>query len=214
MTAKPTTTVADSPTGLNLDVHVPQNTECEAGPPVECPLATSHLKDTKVSLPEGMALNPSGANGLDGCSPAEIGLTTPLGSKPIHFTGEPANCPDASKIGTAEIETPLLEAPMPGTVYLAEPYDNPFESLLAIYIEVDDQERGFVAKFAGHGRRSEHRAADDHRRRQPQLPHRTHQAQPQAGPACAASHAAHMRGILDHGRTDAVFGARFAGCRP
>ncbi len=38
---------------------------------------------------------------------------------------------------------------MPGEVYLAEPYDNPFESLLAIYIGVDDKQRGIVAKFAG-----------------------------------------------------------------
>jgi hypothetical protein len=149
VTAEPTTDVADSPTGLNVDVHVPQNNQCEAGPPVECDLATSHLKDTMIALPEGMALNPSGANGLAGCSPAEIGLATPLGSKPIHFSGAPAACPDASKIGTAEVETPLLEAPLPGSVYIADPYDNPFGSMLAIYIEVDDQERGIVAKVAG-----------------------------------------------------------------
>ena len=149
VTASPTTTVADSPTGLNFDVNVPQNTECEAGPPIVCPPSTSHLKDTKVTLPEGMVINPSGANGLDGCSPAEIGLTTPLGSKPIHFSDEPANCPDGSKIGTAEVETPLTESPLPGSVYIADPYDNPFKSLLAIYIGVDDPKRGIIVKFVG-----------------------------------------------------------------
>ena len=163
--ATPSTNVADSPTGLNLNVHVPQNTECEeleyAEPAereeaiengestVDCPLATSNTKKLKVALPDGMVLNPSGANGLGGCPTAGIGLTTPLGSKPIHFTAEPANCPDDSKIGTVEVDTPLLEAPMPGEVYLAEPYANPFNSLLAIYIGVDDKQRGIVAKFAG-----------------------------------------------------------------
>ncbi len=35
-------------------------------------------------------------------------------------------------------------------MYLAKPYDNPFKSLLALYIETNDPERGLVAKFAGH----------------------------------------------------------------
>ncbi len=176
--ATPTTIEADSPTGLNLNVNVPQNTECEEldfgetaeeeiekheneeptkreeaieneESTLDCPLSTSHTKKVRVSLPEGMVLNPAGANGLGGCSTAGIGLTTPVGSTPIHFTGEPANCPDDSKIGTVEVDTPVLEAPMPGEVYLAEPYANPFESLVAIYISVDDKQRGIVAKFAG-----------------------------------------------------------------
>ncbi len=150
VSATPTTDVADSPTGLGIDIRIPQDGRCEAGPPVECRLVTSHLRDTTITLPEGIALNPSGANGLAGCSSSEIGLTTPPGSRPIHFTAEPADCPDAAKIGTAEIETPLLEAPLFGTVYIADPNDNPFISLLAIYIEVENSERGVVAKFAAH----------------------------------------------------------------
>jgi hypothetical protein len=164
--ARPTTDVADSPTGLDLHLRVPQDGECEAlqfpeagktrqewiaegKSTTECGLQTSYLKETTIAMPEGLTLNPSGANGLEGCPSSEVGLTTPLGFKPIDFTTERAACPDASKIGSAEVETPLLEAPMPGLVYLAEPYDNPFESLLAIYVEVDDTERGIVAKFAG-----------------------------------------------------------------
>jgi hypothetical protein len=163
--ATPTTPQADQPSGLNLTVHVPQNTECEERPfansvereeaiengesTLDCPLSTSNTKKLKVALPGGMVLNPSAANGLGSCSPAGIGLTTPIGSKPIHFSGVPANCPNDSKIGTVEVDTPLLEAPMPGDVYLAEPYVNPFQSLVAIYIGVDDKQRGIVAKFAG-----------------------------------------------------------------
>ena len=166
VTVRPTTNVADQPTGLSADVRVPQDEECDPLPlpeagktrqewiaegksTAECGLQTSHLKDTKVTLPEGMALNPAGANGLEGCPSAEIGLTTRFGFRPIRFDAEPVKCPDASKIGTAELETPLLEAPLRGVVYLAKPYDNPFESLLAFYVGFDDREHGIVAKFAG-----------------------------------------------------------------
>ena len=146
--ATPTTDVADSPSGLAVDIRIPQEGGCDPGPPVECGIATSHLKQTTIRLPEGIALNPSGANGLAGCSSAGIGLTTPLGSSPIQFTGAPAECPDAAKIGTAEVETPLLGLPLLGVVYIAEPYDNPFQSLLAAYIELNDSERGIFAKLA------------------------------------------------------------------
>jgi hypothetical protein len=44
---------------------------------------------------------------------------------------------------------PLLEAPIPGVVYLATPDANPFESLLAFYVGIEDPARGIVAKFAG-----------------------------------------------------------------
>ena len=163
LSARPSTTVADSPSGLEVDLHVPQHEGCEAVDPApvneptdkepkplyECELATSHLKDTTVTLPEGLAINPAGANGLDGCSPSEAGLTTPLGQVPVHFTGKPANCPDASRIGDVEVDTPLIDAPLVGSVFLADPYDNPFKSFLALYIAVDDPASGIVATLAG-----------------------------------------------------------------
>ena len=158
LSAQPTTDVADQPSGLEVDVHTPQNNDaCKqikpfpslSKPQFDCGLATSHLKDTTVKLPPGLVINPSGANGLDGCSPAQIGLTTPLGVSPQQFTKDQPTCPDASKIGRVEVDTPLLDAPMPGTVYIADPYDNPFKSLTAIYIVANDKERGIIAKLAG-----------------------------------------------------------------
>ncbi len=143
LTARPTTNVADSPTGLSVDLHVPQADGLDQ-------LATSNLKKTVVTLPEGLVVNPSGANGLDACSAAQIGLTTPVGSSPVHFSADPPSCPDAAKIGTVEVDTPLLEAPLQGSVYIAKPYDNPFDSLLAIYIVVADPQTGVVIKLAGH----------------------------------------------------------------
>jgi hypothetical protein len=163
LSAKPSTTVADSPSGLEVDLQVPQHEGCEAVDPApvndpsdkepesfyDCELATSHLKDTTVTLPEGLAINPASANGLDGCSPAEAGLTTPLGQIPVHFNGKPANCPDASRIGDVEVDTPLIDAPLVGSVFLADPYDNPFKSFLALYIAVNDPRSGIVATLAG-----------------------------------------------------------------
>jgi hypothetical protein len=164
LSARPSTDAADSPSGLEVDLQVPQNETCnriaesdlEEEEMIEnresvydCGLATSHLRDARVTLPEGLVVNPSGANGLDGCSSSEAGLTTPLGEAPIRFDGEPTDCPDASKIGEVEVDTPLLDQPLKGFVFLADPYDNPFESLLAIYIGVDDPQTGIVATLAG-----------------------------------------------------------------
>jgi hypothetical protein len=138
----PTTETAESPTGLHVDLHIPQSDNPNG-------LATPDLKDAVVKLPLGITVNPSSANGLEGCTPAQIGLTTPVGTTPIHTTAGPAECPDAAKVGTVEIDTPLLDHPLNGAVYIATPYENPFDSLLAIYIAVNDPISGVVIKLAG-----------------------------------------------------------------
>ena len=151
--ARPTTNVADSASGLDVDLHIPQHEECEpnpsAPPEVLCETASAQLRDTTVTLPEGLVVNPSGANGLDGCSEAQFGYTSTDPDGTIHTTPGPATCPDASKQGSVEIDTPLLDHPLKGAVYLANPYANPFHSLLALYIAVDDPRTGIVVKLAG-----------------------------------------------------------------
>jgi DNA-binding beta-propeller fold protein YncE len=155
--ARPTTNRADSPTGLNVDLHIPQK------PAIEDPEGKreADLEDTTVTLPKGIDVNPAAASGLEACSSAQIGLKTPAGQTPIRFSGSPAQCPGASKIGTVELLTPLIaeedqnhnptgEQPLPGAVYLAAPHDNPFDSLLALYITVEDPRYGIVVKLAGH----------------------------------------------------------------
>jgi hypothetical protein len=113
-------------------------------------LATANLRNAVVTLPPGLTVNPSSAAGLEGCTAGQFGLTTPVGTSPIHTTPGPAQCPDAAKIGSVEVDTPLLDHPLPGGVYLAKPYENPFDSLLAIYIAVYDPPSGIVVKLAGH----------------------------------------------------------------
>ena len=83
-----------------------------------------------MTLPEGMLLNPSAANGLEACSrhrsaiegqAAERPARRPGSAEPLRFSTEPAACPDASKLGTVRIKTPLLWKNSTGSVYLAQP---------------------------------------------------------------------------------------------
>jgi hypothetical protein len=132
LAARPTTSVSDSPSGLDVDLHIPQSLDPEA-------LASSDLRDAVVTLPQGVAINPSAANGLEACTRAQIELDGP----------KPAECPDAAKIGKVEIDTPLLDHPVPGGVYVARPGENPFGSLLAIYVAAYDPLSGLVVKLPG-----------------------------------------------------------------
>jgi streptogramin lyase len=133
ITVQPEARGTSEATGMDVDLHVPQN-ENPAG------VAEAELKDAVVTLPEGVAVNPSSANGLAACAPGQIELHGP----------EPAGCPDASKIGTVEIDSPLVDHPLDGGIYLATPYENPFGSLIAVYIAVHDPVTGVVVKLAGH----------------------------------------------------------------
>lgn len=140
--ARPTTGVADSPSGFDVNLSVPQNEAPDAR-------ASANLMRAEVSLPEGLVSNPAGANGLAGCSRGEIGLTSAAGSAPARFDAAPAACPSASRLGTAEVETPLLDQPLHGSVFLATPYDNPSRSLLALYVTAEDPASGVMLKLAG-----------------------------------------------------------------
>jgi hypothetical protein len=139
ISSQPETSASDSPTGLNFGLHVPQMKLPQGGDPEGTATATAHLRDATVTLPAGLAVNPSAATGRSGCSAAQIGL------------GQegPAQCPDNSKVGTVTVKTPLLDHPAPGSVYLAQQLNNPFNSLIAIYIVVDDPQSGVIVKLAG-----------------------------------------------------------------
>jgi hypothetical protein len=138
--AKPTTNLSDAPTGLDFNLHVPQTDKFEER-------ATANFKDVAVTFPPGLVVNPASANGLGACSLAQIGYA-PSEGKP-RFDETPAQCPDAAKIGAVEVFTPLLKDPLPGALYVAQPYRNPFGSLLAIYLAIDDPGTGVVSKLAG-----------------------------------------------------------------
>jgi uncharacterized repeat protein (TIGR01451 family) len=142
------------PTGLAVKVHVPQEVSENASG-----LASSSVKDIDVTLPEGVMLNPAGADGLEACSEAQSGFTgfSPLNPaieprvKTAQFTPTLPSpfCPTASKVGTVKIKTPLLTNPLEGAVYLATQNENPFGSLVAMYIVAEDPESGVLVKLPG-----------------------------------------------------------------
>jgi hypothetical protein len=123
-----------TPTGLTVGVHVPQ--ESGLNP---TGLADSTVRDTTVTLPAGVALNAAGADGLSSCGLGEVALESPAEQL----------CPESSKVGTVEIETPLLPHPLVGAAYLAQQDANPFGSLIALYLVVKDPYSGVIVKLAG-----------------------------------------------------------------
>jgi hypothetical protein len=134
ITSTPTSKAAESPTGLDFSLDV--NDE---GLTSSSGLANSDIKRAVVTLPEGMSANPSIAEGLGVCSEEDLEAET-AGSAPG------AGCPNASKIGSVEVETPLLEESVNGSLFIAKPYDNPFDSLLALYMVIKNPNLGIVVK--------------------------------------------------------------------
>jgi hypothetical protein len=141
--ARPTTDHADSPSGLDAKVHIPQNEEPDG-------IASAQLKDATFTFPAGMTVNPASAAGLGACSPAQVGLLSPVGQLPARFDGDGVSCPDAAKLGTVRVSTPLVATPLEGAVYLGTQSENPFRSLLALYVVVEDPQTGTIIKLAGH----------------------------------------------------------------
>ncbi|HEY2142658.1 MAG TPA: hypothetical protein VGG98_11445 [Solirubrobacteraceae bacterium] len=141
-----------TPSGLGVVVHVPQNRLL-----VATSLAESTVKDTTVALPAGMTLNPAAADGLQACSEAQIGFTGLNQQSGVEeFSPNDPSCPDASKIATVRIKTPLLPNQLEGAVYLAAPQnfsgpltENPFGSLIAMYIVAKDPVSGVLVKLPG-----------------------------------------------------------------
>jgi hypothetical protein len=109
----PDTSQADEPTGVTVDLDVPQS-------PDRFPaLATPELRDATVTLPAGMSLSPSAGDGLQGCSDEQFAEDSTAAS----------GCPNGSVLGTVRVFTPLLEAPLSGQIFLGEPECDPCTSV-------------------------------------------------------------------------------------
>lgn len=103
------TTQSDEPDGATVIVRAPQKASPEE-------INTSNIKDARVALPEGLTLDPSAANGLRACTPAQIAI----GEKET-----PVTCPAASQVGTVTIETDLPPGSLTGPVFLGGPAGRP-----------------------------------------------------------------------------------------
>ncbi len=142
--SQPTTQASESPSGIDFSTDV--NDEGLTNP---TGIAASDLRNAKVTLPEGVTLNPSVAEGLGVCTPAEL-------ARENSHSAPGEGCPSSSKIGTVHVETPIIEEAIDGTVYLAQQDDpvtttpgaeNPFDSLIALYIVLQNQNLGVSVKI-------------------------------------------------------------------
>jgi hypothetical protein len=125
ITTAPDTAKADTPTGLTVEVNPPVGGLSDPEG-----LSTADIQDTTVTLPPGLVINPGQAAGLQVCQPGEDGLTTQIEREAGRENNGPAHCPNASKVGTDEIETPLLPHVLKGEVYVLR--SNPPELKLLV----------------------------------------------------------------------------------
>jgi len=130
-------TKASSPSGYNF--RLTENLENLTNPG-----QFSHppVKTAVVHLPQGVSVNPSVGSGLGTCSPSQYAVES-------AFSHEGEGCPNASKLGDFEVVSPLFEGRFEGAVYLASPYNNPFGTLVAVYLVARLPERGLLVKLAG-----------------------------------------------------------------
>ncbi len=147
---------AAHPSGMTIDVHLPQEANQNASG-----LASSNIRSTTITFPQGFSVNPSSADGLEACAEGEVGFQNARGAEEeLLFSPDLPQpfCPDAAKVGSVRIKTPLLPAGQylqEGGLYLATPAPNgessknPFNSLIALYLVVKDPISGVLLKLPG-----------------------------------------------------------------
>jgi hypothetical protein len=111
----PDTGRSDTPTGLTVEVKPPVG-----GLSDPAGFSAADIQNTTVTLPQGLVINPGQAAGLQACQSGQNGLGTE----------DAPSCPNASKVGTDEIETPLLPHSLKGNVYVLQ--SNPPEVKLLV----------------------------------------------------------------------------------
>jgi hypothetical protein len=155
---------ADAPSGLTVDLSFPQsNDPTDSSSTFDSSVPSPPpLKDAVVRLPEGVAISPSAADGLDGCSDQ-----TALGDQVHYETTAPVSCPEASKVGSVVATSPLLAerdpqtdevigaAPVGGDVYILRPHPGDLspagdqDGTFRLLIQVDSPEFGVNVKLPG-----------------------------------------------------------------
>ncbi|MGH2879402.1 MAG: fibronectin type III domain-containing protein [Solirubrobacteraceae bacterium] len=126
----PEVTTTEAPSGFDMKIALPHN-ESPSGR-TEAP-----MKQIRVELPQDLSINVSGANGLQTCSSEQIRLGN----------SQQPSCPPSSEIASVRVDTPMLSAPLVGSIYLGVPPD-PFEGQLAGYLVASGE--GVVVKAPVH----------------------------------------------------------------
>jgi hypothetical protein len=158
MTSRPETTEADSPSGYEVDITIPQA-------PNEYPsLATPPLRNVSITLPEGTSISPAAADGLGACQAT--------GTEGINIGEEhegadglsylvAGRCPPSSQLGTVRANSPLLSEELEGHLFLAAPKcgaagqpecteaDASNGDLFSFYLELEASKEGVNIKLPG-----------------------------------------------------------------
>jgi hypothetical protein len=135
LATSPGTDQVDSPAGLTTEVKLPIE-------PSATGQETSTMRTARVTLPAGMGLNPSAANGLQACADAQFG----------KGTRNPVACPPASKVGTVSVATPPLpEGPLTGNIYVGEQKSRNPESgeEFRIFVAAESARYGLSVRLVG-----------------------------------------------------------------
>ncbi|MGN6258213.1 MAG: hypothetical protein ACTHN3_10770 [Solirubrobacterales bacterium] len=129
----------DSPSAATVDVRLPFDPAKEGNDKQ----SQSHVRKAEVTLPRTMGINPSGAQGLVACTDQQF-------KKGVRVYDN--ECPAASKIGTASVESPPLERPLTGDVYVGTQNSRDPQSgeEFRILIEAKEQKEGVALRLIGH----------------------------------------------------------------
>jgi hypothetical protein len=154
----------DAPSGFTVDLDFPQSNDPTDSASTFDPSVPSAppLKDATVTLPEGVAISPSAADGLDGCS------DVPGSGDQVHYeTTDPVSCPDGSKVGSVTASSPLLAQrdpstdevigaePISGDVFIIKPHAGDLDPAgvqdgkFRLLIQVDSRKFGVNLKLPG-----------------------------------------------------------------
>ncbi len=107
LTLSPQTSQSDLPDGATVTLHVPQYMDEPSKPD------SADAQSAQVTLPEGMTLNPSAAQGLETCSQQQYEEAG---------KDEDGNCPGASEVGTVSVNAPgIKNGSLLGSVYVGAP---------------------------------------------------------------------------------------------
>jgi hypothetical protein len=117
---------------MSFEVHLPRATS-GAG------ISESDVREATLILPRGITPNPAGEEGLEECSPTQFALESAI--QPM--------CPNASKLATLEVTTPLAPKPLMGALYTGAHSGDLFDSPIPLYLAVEEPTAGILVKVAG-----------------------------------------------------------------
>jgi hypothetical protein len=156
-------TAADTPSGYRVDLSFPQSNDPTDPDTVIDPSIPQapQLKDATVTLPAGVAVSPSAADGLGGCSDVS-------GNDQVRLDLiSPVSCPESSKIGLVVATSPLLASydpetdevtgaePLDGDVFLIKPHPGDLDpsgdqdGRFRLLIQLNNERRGLNVKLPG-----------------------------------------------------------------